>query len=113
MVNIKKIIPFPFQFHFSGAGRDKQETIDIPLEGTDWDERYELRNVFLRSGFANKSNGDYRLLPCAAGTFVRSSDSLPTCKKCPAGKIQYSIPQLRERPMYMNMNMGWECDDRC
>ena len=79
-----KIIPFLFQFHFSGAQRNIKEFIEIP-SGFRWDVKDGLRNLFRRSGFANESNG--RLLPCATGTFVNSFDSFPTCEKCPAGKF--------------------------
>ena len=67
----------------------------------------ELLQVFLRSGFANKSDiqSGYRVFPCATGTFVNSSDTNAECKKCPAGKLNYSMTKFRERSMYMSMNM--------
>ena len=83
MVIITKIKPFfRFQFPCSGAQTNLKESIDIPSEP------YEIRQVFLRSGFADQRNGQYRLRPCATGTFVNSSESSPTCKKCTAGKLQ-------------------------
>ena len=62
-------------------------------------EREELRRIFLRSGFANESRikAELRLRPCATGTFVNSSYSNPTCEKCPAGKIHFSVTKLREK----------------
>ena len=74
----------------------------------------ELLQVFLRSGFANKSDieGGYRVFPCATGTFVNSSDTNAECRKCPAGKLHYSMTKFRES-MYMSMKMGLECDYRC
>ena len=83
-----------------------KEAIDIPREPDYMSWTDELRNVFLRSGFADQRNGRHRLLPCATGTFVNSSESSPTCKNCSAGKLQYFLNQLRERPMYMNTNMN-------
>ena len=70
-------------------------SIDIPYNTP----TEELRGVFLRSGFANQSRikTGLRFLPCAAGTFVNSSYSYPTCEKCPAGKIHFSISKLREK----------------
>ena len=75
----------------------------------------EFRKVFLRSGFANMSDikAGYRVFPCATGTFVNSSDINAECKKCPAGKLHYSMTKFRERSMYMSMNMGLECCYRC
>ena len=90
-----KIMPFLFQFHFRGAQRNVHESIDIPTELNSTTEGDELRDVFLRSGFADENKGPYRLLPCATGTFVHSSGSIPTCKNCTAGKLQYSLNQLR------------------
>ena len=75
-------------------------SIDLP-----W--HWELLQVFLRSGFANKSyiQSGYRVFPCATGTFVNSSDTNAECKKCPAGKLNYSMTKFRERSMYISMNM--------
>ena len=82
-----------------------EEFIDIRSVVIPTEVREELRNMFLRSGFANESNGRYWLLPCATGTFVNSSESAPKCQKCPAGKFEYSITQFRKRPLYMNIDM--------
>ena len=83
-------------------------SIDLPYN-------WQLLQVFLRSGFANRSHirAGYRVLPCATGTFVNSSDTNAECKKCPAGKLHYSMTKFRERSMYMSMNMGLECGYRC
>ena len=50
-------------------------------------ERFILRYVFLRVGFADDSAGEYKLGPCPLGTFVDSSRTDPTCKNCSAGKL--------------------------
>ena len=86
------------------------------MEGSiDLRRNWELLQVFLRSGFANKSDieSGYRVFPCATGTFVNSSDTNAECKKCPAGKLHYSMTKFRERSMYMSMNIGLECGYRC
>ena len=83
-------------------------SIDLPRDS-------ELLQVFLRSGFANKTDirARYRVFPCATGTFVNSSDTNAECKKCPAGKLHYSLNKFKERSMYMSMNMGLECGYGC
>ena len=45
-----------------------------------------VREVFLRSGFAD-STGNDTLGPCPLGTFVDSSRTDPSCEHCPAGKL--------------------------
>ena len=77
------MIPFNFQFHFSGAQRNMEEFIDIRSVVNQTEVREGLRIMFLHSGFANESNGGYRLLPCATGTFVNSSERAPKCQKMP------------------------------
>ena len=89
---------FLFQFLCSGAQRNMKEGIDIPREPDDTSWTDQLRNVFLRSGFAGQRNGRHRLLPCATGTFVNSSESSPTCKNCSAGRLQYFLNQLVKGP---------------
>ena len=82
-------------YHFSGAQRNMEGSIDIPYSAS-----AELPTVFRRSGFANVSylKRGFRFLPCATGMFVNSSYSYPTCEECPAGKIHYSMTKLRENP---------------
>lgn len=76
---------------FSGLGQGDSEYIDIDqspaiLEGTQIEAR--LAESFGRAGFANRTYGKQKLLPCSVGTFVNSSVSDPNelkCVECPAG----------------------------
>ena len=103
-----KLYLFFLNFHFSDAQRNMEGSIDVP-------DIWGLREVFLRSGFAARSDTEraYRFFPCATGTFVNSSDTSLTCKECPAGKLRYSVTNFRKRSMYMSMDMECECGDRC
>ena len=76
---------------FSCLGQGDSEYIDIDqspaiLEGTQIEAR--LAESFGRAGFANRTYGKQKLLPCSVGTFVNSSVSGPSelkCVECPAG----------------------------
>ncbi|CAH3141911.1 unnamed protein product, partial [Porites evermanni] len=45
----------------------------------------DLLSAFKKSGFANQSVGEYKLLPCSLGWFVNASSEDNNCKECPAG----------------------------
>ena len=63
----------------------KAEVIDISkIFGHEQDD---VRNAFVRSGFADKRLGKNRLLPCPLGTFADNSLTDSNCKKCSAGKL--------------------------
>lgn len=76
---------------FSGLGQGDSEYIDIEqspaiMEGIQIQAR--LAESFGRAGFANRTYGKQKLLPCSVGTFVNSSVSDPNelkCVECPAG----------------------------
>ena len=74
---------------FSVVGQDNTGMyIDISEEEVT--RRHNMFEVLVRSGFANKTHGEYKLLPCGLGTFVNSSISDPSkirCLECPAGKF--------------------------
>ena len=48
-----------------------------------------LFDALLKAGFARiyADGGGPKLLPCPPGTFVDISDTRPSCKVCPAGKL--------------------------
>ena len=70
---------------FSGVQENESEFIDISELG--YNERRNIRETFVRSGFADDSVGYYKLLPCPLGTFADSFQTDPKCKNCPAGKL--------------------------
>ena len=59
-------------------------------------ERFSLRYLLLRVGFADDSAGKYKLGPCPLGTFVDSSRTDPTCKNCSAGKLDIFFCSLEK-----------------
>ena len=72
--------------NFRGVEKDDSEFIDIS-EAWPWEQQW-LRSVLSKDGFANYYNKSRsKLLPCPRGTFVNISDTRPTCKDCPAGKL--------------------------
>ena len=76
---------FPYLIEYSGLGQDDSEYVDISKE--------EFKSVLLRAfggaGFASTSQGEFRLLPCPTGTFVKPPVTFTytvECVECPAGK---------------------------
>ena len=51
----------------------------------------QLQAAFKKSGFANQSLGNYKLLPCSLGWFVNASSEANKCIECPAGKFLLSL----------------------
>ena len=82
---VKTSTPFLLHFYFSGVQENKSEFIDIPAE-LYWLVRDNIRETFVRSGFADRL-AEYKLLPCPLGTFVDGSLTDPNCKNCSAGKL--------------------------
>ena len=82
---VKTSTPFLLHFYFSGVQENKSEFIDISNVG--WNERDNVRETFVQSGFADDRLGKYKLLPCPLGSFVDSSLTDPNCKNCSAGKL--------------------------
>ena len=78
---------FSLTFHFSGLEQDDSEYIDIQGSLV----RDELLSAFKKSGFANQSVGEYRLLPCSLGYFVNASSEDNNCIECPAGKLPLNL----------------------
>ena len=77
---------FSLIFHFSGLEQDDSKYIDISRVAF-----REVLSAFKKSGFANQSLGDYKLLPCSLGWFVNASSEDNNCKECPAGKLPLNL----------------------
>ena len=76
----------------SGLGQSDSEYVDVGnlTSYLDQEMALSLTESSGRAGFANKTNGEHKLLPCSVGTFVNSKISDPTelkCLECPPGKI--------------------------
>ena len=82
---------FPLIFHFSGLEQDDSKYIDISRTFAPTFVINELLSAFKRSGFANQSVGEYKLLPCSLGWFVNASSEDNNCKECPAGKLPLNL----------------------
>ncbi|XP_022792460.1 uncharacterized protein LOC111331582 isoform X1 [Stylophora pistillata] len=66
-----------------GIGQSDQEYIE--LDDIDEDMKGVLRRVLEQSGFASRT-GNYKFLPCPAGTFVNTADKgFTSCSECPPG----------------------------
>ena len=76
----------------SGLGQSDSEYVDVGnlISSLGQEVALSLTDSFGRAGFANRTNGEHKLLPCSVGTFVNSKISDPTelkCLECPPGKI--------------------------
>lgn len=86
----------PFLYLFSGLGQNESEFINtkrkIPLPASEQIDAI-LSESFSRAGFANRTYGENKFLPCSVGTFVNSSVTDPSelkCLGCPAGKPPFN-----------------------
>ena len=85
-MRLKISTAFLLYFYFSGVQESESEFIDISK--LRWPENQNVRETFVRSGFADYRFGEYYILrPCPLGTFVDSSLPDPKCKNCSAGKL--------------------------
>ena len=83
-----------FCFYIRGLGQDDYGYNFIPdvvISEKDYRVRNQILVAFRRSGFAKKSAGLYKLLPCEFGTYVNASAETIKCIECPAGKFIRSL----------------------
>ena len=77
---------FPYLIECRGLGQDDSEYVDISKEKF----KSVLIRVFGRAGFSSTTQGEFRLLPCPTGTFLKPPvtffDAVSKCMACPAGK---------------------------